>query len=208
MFRRLVRGPRPAAGDRGFSLVEVMVGAAVMSVVMGIATAGFVQMYQATAKADTAAQAQAALSDAFAKLDREVRYAYRVNAAYQIGTDSYAVDYLVNNGVDPLLCVQLTLPIGGGALVRRQWPESTTSADPAAVSTGVANDLVTAAEGVNPFTVKPAGTEQSNFDRLLVNLNGTVGVGAGGSVRNYNLQFTALNTTVNDESVPTLCTKA
>jgi prepilin-type N-terminal cleavage/methylation domain-containing protein len=207
IFRRFGRRPCPAADDRGFSLVEIMVGATIMSIVTAIAAAGFMQMYQAAEKADTSGQAQAALSSAFAKLDAEVRYAYRINAAYQIGTTSYAVDYLVKNGTE-LQCVQLTLPIGGGALVRRQWLQTATSADPGAVSTGIADDLVTATAEVNPFTVKAAGIEQSNYDRLVMNVNGRVGVGNGGSVRNYHLQFTALNTTVDDPSLHTLCTKA
>lgn len=204
-----IRWPaRRERDDSGFSLIEVMVGSAVMSVVMAIATAGFVQMYHATEEADSAATAQSNLTDAFAKLDREVRYAYRINPAYQLGTTAYAVDYLIDNGTDPLLCVQISMPIDGGALVRLQWPETSTSADPAAISTGVAADLVPATAGVNPFTVKSAGTDTSNFDRLLVNVNSTIGVDANGSTRNYNLQFTALNTTVNDASVPTTCTKA
>lgn len=203
----MIRFRRGRPRDRGFSLVEVMVGSALMSVVMAIATAGFVQMYQAAEASDSAAQAQSSLTEAFAKLDREVRYSYRINPAYQVGTTLYAVEYLIDNGTDSLLCVQLSLPIGGGALLRRQWPQTTTSADPAAVTTGVANDLVTATAEVNPFVVQQALTGDSNFDRLLVNVNSTVGVGAGSRTRNYNLQFTALNTTVND-AVHTTCTVA
>jgi prepilin-type N-terminal cleavage/methylation domain-containing protein len=198
--------PRRWADDRGFSLIEVMVGSAIMSVVMAIASAGLVQMYHATENADSAAQAQTSLTSAFARLDREVRYAYRINPAYQVGTTAYAVDYVIDNGPDPMLCVQLSLPIGGGALIRRQWPQSTTSADPAAVTTGIANDLVPATANVNPFSVLPGSTVDSNFDRLLVNVNSTVGAGVNGTTRNYNLQFTALNTT-DDTSVPTTCTK-
>jgi prepilin-type N-terminal cleavage/methylation domain-containing protein len=97
MIGRLARRLRPPASDRGFSLMEVMVGSAMMSVVMGIATAGFVQMYRATERADSAAQAQANLSDSFGKLDREIRYAYRVNASYQIGTTAYGVDYIIDD---------------------------------------------------------------------------------------------------------------
>jgi hypothetical protein len=82
------------------------------------------------------------------------------------------------------------------------------SADPAAVSTGVTTDLVTATANVNPFVVQRALTGDSNFDRLLMNLNSTVGAAASGSTRNYNLQFAALNTTVNDPAVPTSCTVA
>jgi prepilin-type N-terminal cleavage/methylation domain-containing protein len=208
MMGGLARRRRRPCSDRGFSLIEVMIGSAVMSAVMGIATAGFVQMYRATEKADSAAQAQANLADSFGKLDREIRYAYRVNASYQIGTTGYGVDYIIDDGTGNWQCVQLSLPIAGGSLLRRQWQQSSTSADPAAVTTGIATDMSTGTAGANPFTVRPANTDGSNFDRLVVNLNSTVGASAeGNNTRTYNLQFTALNTTLNS-SVPTTCTKA
>ena len=206
MILRLVRRLRPPRGDRGFSLMEVMVGSALMSVVMAIATAGFVQMYHATEQSDAAAQAQSNLTDTFARLDREIRYAYRINSAYLVGTTGYGVDYVINDG-SALQCVQLTLPVDGGSLIRKQWLQSSNSADPAAITTGIATDLFPATTGVNPFTVKPAKTEDSNFDRLVLNVASTVGLGQNGATRNYNLQFTALNTTL-DQADKTTCTKA
>jgi prepilin-type N-terminal cleavage/methylation domain-containing protein len=208
MIARVGRRLRPPAGDRGFSLMEVMVGSALMSVVMAIATAGFVQMYHATEKSDSAAQAQANLADAFGKLDREIRYAYRINAAYSIGTTGYGVDYVIDDGSGTLQCVQLSLPVAGGALLRLQWPQPSTSADAAAISTGIATDLSSGAAGGSPFTVRSAATDGSNFDRLVMNVNSTVGAAAGSnSTRSYNLQFTALNTTL-DAGVKTTCVKA
>jgi len=203
-----MRGPPGhPSDDRGFSLVEVMVGAAIMSVATAIAAAGFVQMYRATELADSAAQTQTNLTDAFARLDREVRYAYRINPAYQVGTATYAVDYIIDAYAGTQWCIQLSLPIGGGTLLRRQWPQESTSADPAAFTTGIARDLFPGTANLNPFTVRPAGTDDSNLDRLLMNVTSTVGVGAAGGTRNYNLQFTALNTTTDDLSVPNICTK-
>jgi prepilin-type N-terminal cleavage/methylation domain-containing protein len=201
--------------DAGFSLVEVMVGSAVMSVVMAIATAAFVQMYRTADVTEANALTEANLMASFAKLDREVRYAYRINASYQPDAGTFAVDYVVPDSSSALLCVQLTLPTAGGALLRRQWPQKSTSADAAAVTSGVATNLVTAntvtnAGGAqvpaNPFIVRTTGQDGSNFDRLRINVNSTVGVSDKGATRNYNLQFTALNTQdlTNDLS----CTKA
>jgi prepilin-type N-terminal cleavage/methylation domain-containing protein len=201
--------------DAGFSLMEVMVGSALMSVVMAIATAAFVHMYRTTSVTEANAVTEASLMASFAKLDRDVRYAYRVNAPYQPDAGTFAVDYVVPDANNALLCVQLTLPVSGGALIRRQWPQTSTSADAAAVSTGVAANLVTAntitdAGGAqvpaSPFTVRTTGQDGSNFDRLRINVNSTVGLSDRGATRNYNLQFTALNT--EDLTSDLSCTKA
>jgi prepilin-type N-terminal cleavage/methylation domain-containing protein len=201
--------------DAGFSLMEVMVGSAVMSVVMAIATAAFVHMYRATNITEANAVTESNLMASFAKLDRDVRYAYRINAPYQPDASTFAVDYVVPDTNNVLLCVQLTLPVSGGALIRTQWPQASTSADAAAVRTGVATSLVTAntianAGGAqvpaNPFTLRTTGQDGSNFDRMQINVNSTAGLSGKNSTRNYNLQFTALNTQelTNDLS----CTKA
>ena len=194
---------RRRRNDAGFSLMEVMVGSAVMSVVMAIATSAFVHMYRTTNATEANALTEANLMASFAKLDRDLRYAYRINAPYQPTADTFAVDYVVPDVRNTLLCVQLTLPMSGGALVRRQWPQASTSADASAVTTGVATDLVSANTTINaggaqvpanPFTLRTTGQDGSNFDRLRINVNSTVGLSGKGATRNYNLQFTALNT--------------
>ena len=107
-----------------------------------------------------------------------------------------------------------TLPVSGGALIRTQWPQASTSADPPR-SHRRGHDLVTAntianAGGAqvpdNPFTLRTTGQDGSNFDRMKINVNSTAGLSGKNSTRNYNLQFTALNTQelTNDLS----CTKA
>ena len=201
--------------DAGFSLMEVMVGSAVMSVVMAVATSAFVQMYRTANRTEAGALTETSLMASFSRLDREVRYAYRINAPYQPDANTFAVDYVVPDATSTLLCVQLTQPVSGGALIRTQWPQTSTSADPAAISSGVATSLVsanttTAAGGAqvtaNPFTVRTTGQDGSNFDRLRINVDSTAGLADKGATRNYNQQFTALNTQdlTNDLS----CTKA
>lgn len=206
---------RRARNDAGFSLIEVMVGSAVMSVVMAIATSAFVHMYHTANVTEANALTETSLMASFSKLDRDLRYAYRINAAYQPDADTFAVDYVVPDALNTLLCVQLTMPVSGGALIRKQWPQASTSADAAAVRSGVATDVVTAntvtnAAGeqvpANPFTVRTTGQDGSNFDRLRINVDSTVGISDNGASRNYNLQFTALNT--QDLTSDLSCTKA
>lgn len=189
MIRRL----RPR-GDDGFTLTEVMVGSAVMATVMAVATGGFLAMYRTTDRTEAAAMTQTALMTSFAKLDREVRYAYRVNPPYVIGGDrAYAVDYVVPDADNARYCVQLSLPVAGGTLTRTTWPQSSTMTAGTTVS-AVATDLITSTAGVSPFVLKASGSDGANFDRLVMSVTSTVGSGGNGTSRGYALQFTALNT--------------
>jgi len=194
---RLARA-RDERRDGGFSLLEVMVGAGLMSVVMAVATGGLVSMYHTTDLTESAALTQTSLTASFNKLDREVRYAYRVNAEYSTG-NSFAIDYVIPDTDNNMLCVQLSLPKAGGTLMRRQWPQSATGSHPSAKSGGVAFDIAPATKDangnpVNPFARKAPDAE-SNYDRLNIKVNSTVGQSAAyGTTRTFDLTFTALNT--------------
>jgi prepilin-type N-terminal cleavage/methylation domain-containing protein len=186
--------------DDGFTLMEVMVGSALMSVVMAVATAGFVDMYKTADQTEANTLTETNLMMSFSRLDREVRYAYRVNQPYMADSSTYAIDYIVGDNNNTWQCVQLTLPVAGGALIRKQWPQNSTSAS--AITSGVADMLISAntttVNGApvpaNPFTLLPTRQGNSNFDRLQINMNSTIGITGRNSTRNYNLQFTALNT--------------
>jgi prepilin-type N-terminal cleavage/methylation domain-containing protein len=217
MITRIARWTRRLHGrdDKGFTLMEVMVGAALMSVVMAVATSGFVSMYHTADKTEANALTESNLMLSFAKLDREVRYAYRVNPPYMANTNTFAVDYVLADNQNVMQCVQLTLPVAGGALIRKQWPLASNSANPAAVTSGVATNLVTANKttdaggatvAANPFTLLASRQGGSDFDRLKINMNSRAGITSLGATRNYNLQFNALNT--QEPSISLTCTKA
>jgi prepilin-type N-terminal cleavage/methylation domain-containing protein len=197
--------------DNGFTLLEVMVGAALMSVVMGVATGGIITMYHVSDVTEANATTEANLMLAFSKLDRDVRYAYRINPPYMSDANTYAIDYVIPDNAFVLQCVQLTLPVTGGPLLRRQWSQTSNSADPAAVTSGVATDLATDATvtgtiPASPFTLVASLQANSNFDRMKINVNSTSGVTGQGAARSYNLQFTALNTIALSNDLT--CTKA
>lgn len=187
MRRRL----RRLRGDGGFSLTEVMLSMSIMSVVMAVATTGLIQMFRSTDLAETRSLTQTALLQSFAKLDRDVRYADRINAPYTRPNGDFAVDYVLPDDRGVLQCVRLTLT-ATGALTRLQWPQASTP--DGAVPSTVALDLASGNGAATPFTVTPGGVGDSNFDRLQVQLASTVGVPGAGSQRSFDLQFTALNT--------------
>lgn len=184
---RRVRG-----ADGGFSLSELMISMAIMSIVTVISASGFLDMFRTADLTQTAALTQTSTLASFSKLERDVRYAERVNAPYLRSNGDFAVDYVMPDEKGVLQCVRLTLPAAGGALTRLQWPQSST---PAGVSAStVALDLQTANGTSTPFIRIAAGTASSNFDRLEVRLKSTIGVAGAGATRTFDLTFTALNT--------------
>lgn len=190
----MVKWFRPPAGDDGFSLLELMVGASVMSVVTAIAASGFVTMYHTYDRTDAAAQAQTALLAAFNKLDHEVRYAMRISNEGSTAA-LWSVTYVVPDGADNKTCVQLTLPKAGGTLLRRQWTRPDVLAAPAATFTTVATDLLPKTTTATPFAIIAGGTDATKpFDTMNLNVTSTVGVGTHAATKTYDLTFTALNT--------------
>lgn len=187
------RGPARRRTDTGFTLTEVMVSMALMSMVMAIVTGGMITMYRTSDRAEAGARTQAALIASFERLDREVRYAQRVNDAGTTADGAFAVTYVLPDADGDRFCVQLSIPTGGGALVRRQWPYLSSTADPAATRAVVATDLVPSTAGQNPFT-RSAPDDTVNYDRLRITLTSRVGLTGRGADQAYDLHFTALNT--------------
>lgn len=197
--------------DAGFSLSEVLVSMAIMSIAMAITSTGIYQMYQTTGDAEAAADAQTSLQLAFDRLDREVRYAARVSEQY-VYNSSWAIDYVYADESGAYRCVQLSLPQAGGTLTRKEWGQSTIltgAVTGSAVANGIANARDPDASGnpVNPFQQLAAGSDSSQLDRLGLDVQATVGSGEKSSTRVYNLQFTAQNT-VSRTSNALSCTKA
>lgn len=220
MKARAPRWLRRRRDDDGFSLMEVIVGSAIMTLVAGISAQGFLTMYQVTGRSEAAALAQTQLSAAFGRLDREVRYAYRINDGFTAdrfidgeSRAAFAVTYVVPDANNRMVCVELSLPRSGGTMMRTQWnrsPEPGQGADLATAA--VATSLVTGAQSadstpqpMNPFTRITYGDATSNFDRLRLRVNSTIGVAEKSAERNYNLTFTALNT--QGSSVDLSCTR-
>jgi prepilin-type N-terminal cleavage/methylation domain-containing protein len=178
--------------DEGFSLSELMISMSIMSVVTIISVNGFLDMFRTTDTTQDAALAQTSTMLSFSKLDREIRYAKRINTPYQRADGAWAVEYVIPDGSGVSQCVRLTVPTAGGALTRQQWPQANTvaSGTPATVALDMAADNGTA----NPFLVTPGGGTSSNFDRIEIKLKSSIGVTGAGAVSRFDLLFTALNT--------------
>lgn len=176
-------GPtRPPRGDDGFSLTEVMVSMAIMSVVGAIFTTGMVQVYRAATDIDTRWNTQDQVSLALMRLDREVRY-----ASY-IGATSPGRPYVEYQILDDRTqrCVQLRIATTsrGSQLQRRTWVQGDSPVVPTdwiPLATGVTSDA--------PFArIDP--TDALTHQQLRVALTAT----SGTITRQSNITYTALNT--------------
>jgi type II secretory pathway pseudopilin PulG len=177
--------------DAGLTLIDVVVAMTLMSVVLVVVTTGIVDMYRTANHAETAADTQARILAAFNRLDRQVRYAERVMVDNSDPT-YYLAEFAMKDTANVRQCVQLRLPRNtGGALTTRQWPAAS-SATPTGTATTIAADVVRPTGA--PFTLTSAGTANSNFDRLTVKVSVQTGTGSRAQVRDFDLQFTALNT--------------
>jgi type II secretory pathway component PulJ len=171
------------------SLAEVLVAMAVTSVVMALATAGIVGMYQTTNRADVLSSEMTQLQTAFQLLDRSVRYATAIsqpNATASSAGDWY-VEWSSIAGT-ATVCSQLRLDVSSGLLQRRSAPSS---GQPSGWTT-VASFLI----GAQPFTLQPASTSGYPHQRLTVDVTVRPSAGSTQLARRSVFSFTALNTSL------------
>ena len=204
------RAPRPAPGDEGYSLIEVMMAMLCMSILMTLVTSAVIQIYHSVNGVDALSSAQTQVDTTFGRLDKELRYARGISNPGTVGGDPY-VEYLLSvDSVDT--CVELRLHTATGELQRRQWTKNQTPLAPTGWQT-----LASSVTATTPFTVTPADSKTVDgfrYQRLTLNVISVTGGGAAqseasgraGAHRETNVTFTALNTTAIDNSAT--CTEA
>jgi prepilin-type N-terminal cleavage/methylation domain-containing protein len=175
--------------DAGMTLAEVLVAMAVTSVVMVVATAGIVQMYRTSDRADVLSTEMTQLQTAFQLLDRSVRYATAIsqpNPAASTSGDWY-VEWTSIAGATTV-CTQLRLDPSSGLLQRRSEPAG---GQPGGWTT-VASLLI----GTQPFTLQPASTSGYPHQRLTVDVTVRPTANSSELARRSIFSFTALNTSL------------
>ncbi|MDR7274631.1 prepilin-type N-terminal cleavage/methylation domain-containing protein [Catenuloplanes atrovinosus] len=187
--------------DAGITLIEVIVGMAIMSVLMVLFTTAITQVYRTFNKVDATTQAQSQVNTVFLRLDREIRYSTGITAGLRSGATSVIEYQVYLNNVKS--CVQLRVRSDTGLLQRREW--ATDAAPPATWTTLLSGvRLVPAAQATPslaggataaPPVSRPAGTSTQDFQRLRLYFITTGGGGAASTERLTDVTFTALNTT-------------
>jgi type II secretory pathway component PulJ len=166
-----------------------MVSMAVTSVVMALVTAGMLQMYRFSTRADASSTNMVQLQTAFQQLDRSVRYATAISQPNATATASgdWYVEWSSVPGTTTV-CTQLRLNGASGLLQRRSQ-----------VAGGQAGGWVTVASfltSAQPFFLQAAGTSSYPHQRLTVDVAVQSAVGASQPARRSTFSFTALNTSL------------
>jgi prepilin-type N-terminal cleavage/methylation domain-containing protein len=204
---------RPQDRDAGITLLEVMVGMAIMSVFMVMFTTGVIQIYRTTNRIESTSIAQTQINQAIARLDKEIRYAAAISTpgcAEDIPSPCAAghryryVEYLTTNtGV--ATCAQLRMDLTAGTLKRRTWPQDTEPLGASLPSWDSLPPLVSDVTATEPFAAAPP-EPGVNFQRLRLRLSSTWGTGETATTKQTDITFTALNSTASSEST-TVCTE-
>jgi prepilin-type N-terminal cleavage/methylation domain-containing protein len=197
------RGPRRTllGADAGFTLAEVVVSVAIMSVFLTVFTGGILQMFRMTNKSESAAIAQSQLTVVFQRLDKEIRYATAIDSpgTGPNGTDQYVQYVVVESGVSK--CRQLQLTANAELLQIRSWTRGALPAAPSAWTTLASG--VTSVPGTMPFMLDPAPAV--NHQRLQIRLVARSGSGGSGTSVETRATWTALNTTADEAPSQTGC---
>jgi type II secretory pathway pseudopilin PulG len=214
MTRLRDRGP----DDAGSTLLELVVGMALMGVFLSIFTTAIFQMGRTITKVDAVTQSAGQANQAFLKLDKLVRYASAVTTVGK-STSGYWYVELDNTATQPETCTQLRIApsISNSSdiqLQQRTWTITTTSGTPVVssasswrmVADGVTNNAVAVGSADQPFTV-PTGsvTVSSPFQQLTITLVFESGTGDGASTTRSAMTFTALNSNASAVSNSSVC---
>jgi type II secretory pathway pseudopilin PulG len=162
--------------DEGTSLIEIVVAMAIMVVVGSMLTAGTTQLYRAFTIAATRSEAQSQVAVAVLRLDKQLRYAERIHL-----TSATSVTYEV---AEKTITRCYDMRVSGQLLQQRSKP-----------SGGSYGSWNTMASGITTgsFTYL-APSDLNDHQRLQVQLTATSS-GGGSTTKNFDVTFTALNTT-------------
>jgi prepilin-type N-terminal cleavage/methylation domain-containing protein len=198
--RRLEQQPE---GDRGFTMIEIVVVMTIMTIVLVIFTGGITQAFSAESKVDTSGQAQGQIVTAFQRLDREVRYATNVSTPGFFGSDA-TVEFLTTY-TGASICTEVRLKASTSQLQQRTWTQGSA---PGSAWQQLADNVTpgtTTSPSTTPFKVTQPGSVY-RFARMEVTITSTYGVNKDKSSKGSDVTFTALNTSGSSVN-STICTE-
>lgn len=207
-WSKLARGRRVESDDTGSTLMEVVVGMALMGIFLAIFTTAIFQMGRVINKVDAVTTSAGQANQAFLKLDKLVRYASAIASAGTSPSGSWYVE-LDNTANGPDTCTQLRIDATTGQLQQRTWTVTTTGSSTASawqmLAYGITNGAVAAGSADRPFTVPSgAAAASSPFQQLTLTLVVKSG-GATSSTTRSKITFTAVNSTASATTNSTIC---
>ncbi len=166
-------------GDKGMSLLELIVAMGIFSIVLVVFMSAVATMAKTTVKSQATSDSADQLRNVFLRMDKEVRYASDINTP---GTANGAVymEYWVpeNAGTGASMCVQWRYVLATDILQRRTWTYGApgTVTGWMTLATDLRNNMSLPAE--QPFVVHRAGAIGSKVylhQRLDVYLSAGLG---------------------------------
>ena len=192
---------RPRSED-GTSLIELVVGMALLSIFMAMFTGAVVAMNNSENKAQAVNITSGQLNQAYLSLDKMVRYATAISTPAVSATsgDWYAEMQTTNTGTEK--CIQLRVDITAQQLQQRTWtPSDTTSLSGwKPLASGISNGNAVAGATTQPFyLLSPA---KAVYQQMTINLAAPAGSGPTLTTSSSAYTFTALNSTKTAPSTP------
>jgi hypothetical protein len=187
---------RPA-GDEGTSLMELIIGMAIMAIFMSMFTGAIVLMTSTANKVEAVTSSAGQVNQAFLRMDKLVRYASMISAPARStvagGTGDWYVELSIPNSAGAAICTQLRDDLTTQQLQQRTWNVTSDQvASAASAWQPIASSITNTAADV-PFV---AGTNtKSLFKQLQINLTSTI-IHPTKSTSSASATFTALNSTL------------
>ncbi|MCU1656829.1 MAG: hypothetical protein JWO57_1485 [Pseudonocardiales bacterium] len=196
------------SGDDGTSLMELIIGMALMTVFMAMFTGAVVLMTSSANKVQAVTTTSQQINQAFLRLDRLVRYASAISTPAKAGASSdWYVELSTPNPSNVSTCSQLR--VDRQQLQLRTWTVSndtnaaTSTASPwQPLASSITNGAAAAGTSTTPFFLP---TSPSNLhQQLQLMLTSSVTSPASGS-SSSRVTFTALNSTAGAQNSATTC---
>jgi prepilin-type N-terminal cleavage/methylation domain-containing protein len=203
-MRARIRAVRPgsSSGDRGFSLIELIVAFSIFAVFLAVFIAGIVQLTRTTASATARIESSTTVGLLYQRIDPTVRFSQEINAPGVGGGGRSYVEYYSSASVTADVrnsCTQLRYdPVAATIAMRRwSWAGSSSHQDPGADASWqtIAVDVLPGGDGAPatyPFA-RIAATVDTPYQRLVLALR--VGAEAYGSETTSTNTFIARNST-------------
>jgi hypothetical protein len=189
------------SGDAGTSLMELIVGMAVMAIFMAMFTGAVVLMTSAANKVQGVTLSSAQVNQAFLQLDKTVRYASAISTPGTGGAGDWYVELSTPSVGGVATCIQLRDNLTSKQLQKRTW--KVTGATPGVVSAlspswqPVASSIANTVADV-PFVL---GTNSASlFQQLQISLISSSTQPATATSKT-SFTFSALNSTLTPVTV-------
>jgi type II secretory pathway component PulJ len=186
------------SGERGTSLVEVVVAMTIMVVCGAIFTGAVVTLYSVTNRAQAVTNSATQTNQAYQALDKVVRYAAAITTpglGAGLGPARYWYVELRDTTSGSEVCTQLRVNTSNQQLQRRTWSASsqTTLTSWVQISSGITNGGAAAGSADQPFVLLDPAPPTANHQQLTINLRATSGPASSPATTMSSFRLTALN---------------